>query len=135
MTGTLQDAAPVPRGEATPVGGGELQVQTLLRLSFRLLWRDWRGGELRLLFLALIMAVTSVTGIALFTDRLEQALLVESANMLAADRVLSGRSPAPEEWLDEARNRGLRTAETLAFGSMAISDTSDGLVSATAWRE
>ena len=132
MTGTLQDAAPVPRGEATPVGGGELQVQTLLRLSFRLLWRDWRGGELRLLFLALIMAVTSVTGIALFTDRLEQALLVESANMLAADRVLSGRSPAPEEWLDEARNRGLRTAETLAFGSMVFSDTGNVLVSAKA---
>ena len=45
------------------------------------------GLALRLLFFALVMAVTSVTGIALFTDRLEKALLLESANMLAADRV------------------------------------------------
>lgn len=132
MSSTLQDAAPAPQGGATPVSGDALQVQTMLRLSLRLLWRDWRGGELRLLFLALVMAVTSVTGIALFTDRLEQALLVESANMLAADRVLSGRSAAPEEWLDEARNRGLRTAETLAFGSMVFSDAGNVLVSAKA---
>ena len=132
MTGALQDAAPAPQGGAAPVSGDALQVQTMLRLSLRLLWRDWRGGELRLLFLALVMAVTSVTGIALFTDRLEQALLVESANMLAADRVLSGRSAAPEEWLDEARNRGLRTAETLAFGSMVFSDAGNVLVSAKA---
>ncbi|MES3006965.1 MAG: FtsX-like permease family protein [Pseudomonadota bacterium] len=109
-----------------------LKLETLLRLSLRLLWRDWQGGELRLLLLALVMAVTSVTGIALFTDRLEQALLVESANMLAADRVLSGRAAAPAEWLDEARGRGLQTAETVAFGSMVFSDNGNVLVSAKA---
>src|SRR5690606_38988256 len=130
MTSTVRDA--VPTRPAQPVNSEALQVQTLLRLSLRLLWRDWRGGELRLLFLALVMAVTSVTGIALFTDRLEQALLVESANMLAADRVLSGRSEAPAEWLVEARNRGLRTAQTLAFGSMVFSDSGNVLVSAKA---
>ncbi len=107
-------------------------VATLLRLARKLMWRDWRGGELRLLFLALVMAVTSVTGIALFTDRLQQALLLESANMLAADRVLSGREPAPEAWLDEARIRGLRTAEIVAFSSMAFSDTGNVLVAAKA---
>lgn len=109
-----------------------LKLATLLRLSLRLLWRDWQGGELRLLLLALVMAVTSVTGIALFTDRLEQALLVESANMLAADRVLSGRTAAPAEWFDEARARGLRTAETVSFGSMVFSDNGNVLVSAKA---
>ena len=109
-----------------------LKLETLLRLSLRLLWRDWQGGELRLLLLALVMAVTSVTGIALFTDRLEQALLVESANMLAADRVLSGRSAAPAEWFDEARGRGLRTAEIVSFGSMVFSDNGNVLVSAKA---
>ena len=66
-------------------------ISSLFLISLRLLRRDWKGGELRLLFLALIMAVTSITGIALFTDRLEKALLLESANMLAADRIVSGR--------------------------------------------
>ena len=107
-------------------------LRSLLRLSLIMLWRDWQGGELKLLFLALVMAVTSVTGIALFTDRLEQALLLESANMLAADRVLSGRREAPREWLEEAQSLGLQTAETISFTSMAFSDSGNMLVSAKA---
>jgi len=104
----------------------------LFRFSMTLLWRDWQGGELKLLFLALVMAVTSVTGIALFTDRLEQALLLESANMLAADRVLSGRREAPRGWIIEAESRGLQTAETISFTSMAFSDSGNMLVAAKA---
>ncbi|MEX2130132.1 MAG: FtsX-like permease family protein [Pseudohongiellaceae bacterium] len=114
------------------VNAGGRNFLSLIRLSLVLLWRDWQGGELKLLFLALVMAVTSVTGIALFTDRLEQALLLESANMLAADRVLGGRQQPPREWLDEAVSRGLQTAETISFTSMAFSDQGQMLVSAKA---
>ncbi len=129
---SVQESVPVTSVTGQQVRVEPLKLATLLRLSLRLLWRDWQGGELRLLLLALIMAVTSVTGIALFTDRLEQALLGESANMLAADRVLSGRSVAPAEWLDEAHGRDLRTAEIVSFGSMVFSDNGNVLVSAKA---
>lgn len=133
MSIELQNALPAQSQPAPrKVQSEPLTLATLLRLSLRLLWRDWQGGELRLLFLALVMAVTSVTGIALFTDRLEQALLAESANMLAADRVLSGRGEAPQEWLAEAEDRGLRTAMTMSFGSMVFSDSGNVLVSAKA---
>lgn len=108
---------------------------TLMRVALRLLWRDWRGGELRLLLLAMVMAVTSVSGIALFTDRLERALLQESATMLAADRVLSGRQLPPREWLAEAGQRGLATAEVQAFASMVFSDQANLLVAAKAVSE
>ena len=104
----------------------------LLSLAVRLLKRDWHGGELRLLSLALVMAVTSVTGIALFTDRLEKALLLESANMLAADRIVSGRGVLPVEVLEEGKARGLRTAEILSFTSMAFSESGNLLVAAKA---
>ena len=112
--------------------GGNKTFSTLLGLALRLLWRDWRGGEIRLLFIALVMAVTSVTGIALFTDRLEKALLLESANMLAADRVLGSSSQPPEEILSQAESQGLRTARTLSFTSMAFSEAGNMLVSAKA---
>ena len=107
-------------------------LSNMFGLALRLLWRDWQGGELRLLFIALVMAVTSVTGIALFTDRLEKALLLESANMLAADRIVSGRGDLPREVLEEGRTRGLRTAEILSFTSMAFSDTGNMLVAVKA---
>ncbi|MYA35169.1 MAG: FtsX-like permease family protein [Gammaproteobacteria bacterium] len=109
-----------------------LGLRGLLVVAWRLMWRDWRGGELRLLFFALVLAVTSVTGIALFTDRLERALMLESANMLAADRVLHTREPAPAEINAEAVNRGFRTASTLSFTSMAFSDNGNMLVAAKA---
>ena len=112
--------------------GQGLQPATLIRIAMRLLWRDWRGGELKLLLLAMVMAVTSVSGIALFTDRLERALLQESATMLAADRVLSGRELPPREWLAEAEARGLRTAEFTSFASMVFSDQGNVLVSVKA---
>lgn len=112
--------------------GNSVKPATLIRVALRLLWRDWRGGELRLLLLAMIMAVTSVSGIALFTDRLERALLLESANMLAADRVMSARELPPRELLAEARGMGLATAEYIAFASMAFSDQGNLLVSAKA---
>ena len=48
-------------------------------LAFKLLWRDWRAGELTLLLASLIIAVGTVTTITLFVDRLQQALLSESA--------------------------------------------------------
>lgn len=111
---------------------GNKTLGTLFGIALRLLWRDWQGGEIRLLFIALVMAVTSVTGIALFTDRLEKALLLESANMLAADRVLGSRDQPPEVILSEAESRGLRTAQTLSFTSMAFSDTGNMLVAAKA---
>ncbi|MDF1766488.1 MAG: ABC transporter permease [Gammaproteobacteria bacterium] len=117
---------------ALALDDGSKSVGTLLGLASRLLWRDWRSGELRLLFLALVMAVTSVSGIALFTDRLEKALLLESANMLAADRVLSSGRVLPEDIFMEAQSQGLRTARTLSFTSMAFSDAGNMLVSAKA---
>ena len=107
-------------------------ISSLFLISLRLLRRDWKGGELRLLFLALIMAVTSITGIALFTDRLEKALLLESANMLAADRIVSGRGDLPREVLTEGQVRGLSTAEVVSFTSMAFSETGNILVAAKA---
>jgi len=89
-------------------------------LALRLLWRDWRGGELTLLLASLVIAIGTVTTITLFIDRLQQALISESATFLAADRVISSSKPVPDEWLDEAEKLGLETGRSLSFLSMVF---------------
>ena len=54
----------------------------------KMLARDWRGGELGVLLLALILAVGVVSGISAFATRLQSALTQESHRFLAADLVV-----------------------------------------------
>jgi putative ABC transport system permease protein len=84
----------------------------------RMLARDWRGGELGVLVLALILAVGMVSGISAFTTRLQNALVQESHRFLAADTVVSSGRALPQEWLQEAESRGVQHALTLLFPSM-----------------
>ncbi len=94
----------------------------ILGLSLKLLWRDWRAGELTLLLASLVIAVGSVTTVTLFVDRLQQALLAESSTFLAADRVISSGDPINPEIITYAESLGLETSETLGFMSMVFSE-------------
>ena len=100
--------------------GGELRAGRSVtpRIVTKMAWRDWRSGELGLLLVALLVAVGTVTAIGLFVDRLHQALRLESASFLAADRYIGSTRPIPEEFRRAARARGLDTVDAMAFPSM-----------------
>lgn len=104
---------------AQPVPPAQSFTHTLA-LSRLLAWRDWRSGELALLFAALIVAVIAVTAIGIFADRLQRALLSESADFLAADRYISSSAPLPEAYAQAARDNNVDTATTLLFPSMVF---------------
>ncbi len=89
-------------------------------LGLRLLARDWRGGELGLLLAALTVAVTIVVSIALFVDRIQGAILAESSQFLAADRLLRSNTPIPAEWFALAEEEGLEHAHVMHFPTMAF---------------
>lgn len=96
-------------------------------LALRLFWREWRGGQLSVLVLALALAVAIVTGMVSFTQRIQVALVGEAARFLAADRVLSSSRPLPETWLAEAQQRGLATAQFAVFPTMVFADEQSSL--------
>jgi putative ABC transport system permease protein len=89
------------------------------RLSLRMLARDWRAGELRVLALALVVAVTSVTSVAFFADRVRQALVGEAHQLIGADALIVSDHPLEAAFRDEALRRGLAVAESTGFISMS----------------
>ena len=93
---------------------------TRFNLALRLLWRDSRSGELTILVLALIIAVTSSTAIALFADRLQRTMVTQAAEFLAADLVISSPAAIPAEWLSKAAQLNLAQAQTVEFSSVLI---------------
>ncbi|WP_155271614.1 ABC transporter permease [Bordetella hinzii] len=102
------------------------------KLGLAMLRRDGRAGELRLLALALVVAVAAVTSVGFLADRVSRALERDAAQMLGADLVLEADEPIPPEVDREAAQRGLAVAHTLQFPSMAMAGDSAQLVSVKA---
>lgn len=92
-----------------------------LLLGMRALRRDWRSGELRLLMLALIVAVAAVTSVGFLADRVGRALAQNSAQMLGGDLALQADEPIPASFLDRALALGLDATQTRQFPSMVSS--------------
>jgi putative ABC transport system permease protein len=92
-----------------------------VNLALRFFLRDWRAGELTALALALAVAVTSVTSVGFFADRVRQALTLNAHQLLGGDLLVTADQPLPDAFPDEAARRGLRVAEGLGFASMARS--------------
>ncbi|MDO5653650.1 MAG: FtsX-like permease family protein [Brachymonas sp.] len=89
------------------------------RLAWRTLWRDVRAGELRLLLVALTLAVAALTAVAFFSNRLDAALRRDAAQLLGGDLVISGDNPLPAAFTDKAQALGLRMTQTQTFPTMA----------------
>jgi len=88
------------------------------KLSYRMLRRDWRAGELNVLVLALIIAVSGMTTVGFFADRVELALSRESNQLLGADLLIISSKPLPEHYADEASRLGLSVSTLTKFPSM-----------------
>jgi putative ABC transport system permease protein len=91
-----------------------------LKLSWRLLLRDWKSGELTVLGIALVIAVTSLTAVAFLTDRVSQAVALRAAESLAADLRLGSSQVLPSQYLDMAQQAGLQTASMITMPSVVF---------------
>jgi putative ABC transport system permease protein len=99
----------------------------LLRLSLNLLRRDWRAGEWRVLLIALVLAVGSISTVGLFADRVRLALQQEATSLIGADLRISSTRALPKEYRDAALQRSLLVIGSDAFPSM-VAGKNDNLL-------
>jgi len=95
-----------------------LTAGAVLRLAARMLARDWRAGEQRVLAVALVVAVASLTTVAFFADRVGRTLTREANQLLGADLVVVSDTPIADLFRSEARRLGLAVTEAVRFPSM-----------------
>ena len=91
---------------------------SIAALAWRQTLRDFRAGELRLLALAVMLAVAALTAVGFFADRMNQGLARDAAALLGGDAVVGSDQPTPPELLQRAAALGLRTATSAGFPSM-----------------
>jgi len=104
------------------------KIKFLWTQSWRMMWRDWRGGELSILVAGLIIAITSITAVGFFTDRIERGLNQQSAELIGADLVITSGESSVNRYSDEARKQGLITASLQTFRSVLLADGKPQLV-------
>jgi putative ABC transport system permease protein len=87
-----------------------------------MLKRDFRAGELRLLGVALLIAVASLSSVSFFSDRLSRALAREAHQLLGGDLLLLADHPWDTAWRAEAERLGLRVIGSVSFPSMTAAN-------------
>ena len=104
----------------------ELRPPTIAALAWRQTLRDFRAGELRLLALAVLLAVAALTAVGFFADRLSGGLQRDARQLLGGDAVVGSDRATPPELAARALAMGLRVAETVSFPSMARAPEAQG---------
>lgn len=89
-----------------------------MMLALKLLMRNWRSGELKLLAISLVLAVTVLSAISIFTNRLESTLLVQSNSVIGADAVVNGIKPIDQEWIVAAHKQEIKQSHAAVFISV-----------------
>jgi len=91
-----------------------------LRLALLALIRDARSGELGVLMLALLVAVSALTAVGFFTSRVSRAVEQQAGEVLAADLRVRSSNEIDRAYFDLARSKGLQTAELATFPSVIM---------------
>src|SRR3954466_2496615 len=94
-------------------------TQSPWSLGWRTLWRDLRAGELRLLIVAVTLAVAALTAVGFFADRLKGGLARDARQLLGGDAVIVSDNPTPKVYAERAAQLGLKGVTSIVFPTMA----------------
>ena len=96
----------------------DFHAPSIFALAWRQTRRDFRAGELRLLVVAVLLAVAALTAVGFFADRLNAGLQRDARSLIGGDAVVGSDRPAPPELLAKARELKLLVAQSAGFPSM-----------------
>ena len=102
------------------------QPPSIATLAWRQTRRDFRAGELRLLAIAVTLAVAALTAVGFFADRLNNGLHRDARQLLGGDAMVGSDRPAPPEVAAKAAEMGLRVSTSAGFPSMARAPEAQG---------
>lgn len=99
---------------------------SFVSLGLRFLWRDLRAGELRLLMVAVTLAVAALTAVGFFADRIKGGLQRDARALIGGDSVVSSDKPTPQAVVAKAKQLGLQMVNNVSFPTMARAPDSLG---------
>ena len=94
----------------------------LLGLSIKLIIREIRSGYLTSMLVSLTLAITIVSGISLFTDRLEQALSTQTEEFLGGNLKFESNKNKLQPLLKDLDIKDSQFMEMALFASVIFSD-------------
>ena len=98
-------------------------------------WSEVFSGDLLILFLSIVLAVTSISSVGFLGDRLQSSMQMQASSILGADLVLRSASKIDSKYLDLAAANDLDSAEMSTFLSMVITEGDNLLASIKAVTE
>jgi putative ABC transport system permease protein len=99
---------------------------SIFKMSIRSLWRDLRSGELALLLLTVVLAVSALSTVAFFSDRLKSGLNRDAQTLLGGDAVLVSDNPPSLQVMSRINKLGLTAVQSLSFPTMASGTEANG---------
>ncbi|SFR51484.1 ABC transporter permease [Thiomicrospira sp. ALE5] len=92
----------------------------LINTALRWFWRGIRRGDWLWLWIAVVIASTSVTLVEQVAQTVQKSMLSKAAESLSADLVIRSTRPIESSWQEWAADNQLATSETLSLTTMAL---------------
>lgn len=106
----------------------ETTLITDIKTALRMLWRDWRGGQLNLVFSALVVAVAVVAAVATLANRVEQSLERDLGTFIASDLLVRSGQDIRPELIAAADQLQLQTAYVTELRTIAYAGEKSTLI-------
>jgi putative ABC transport system permease protein len=93
-----------------------------IKLAFKLFLREFRNGDLTLLFLSLVIATGSLSCVGFLIQRIDSSMNSHAEQINGAQLIIKSPREIPQQWLEKAKNLQLNQAQMWIFPSMLVSN-------------